>query len=104
MSSITAVQNALTTGSDDRRPNASRIPIGKESTIPPTASMRVTNNPPHKVVGTSGSRLVLLIPGSRTKIMITAATIQAEAKVEKQHTSQEEYPDRQCEIVDLNGD
>src|SRR5512143_1395334 len=65
--SIKKIENILTTGRDERLPNASSTPIGKDSTIPPTESSKVISNPPHAVVGTLGSRLELLNPGKSTK-------------------------------------
>ena len=45
------VQNMLITGSLDLLPSASKIPKGNAIAIPNTPKTRVTNKPPHLLVG-----------------------------------------------------
>ena len=50
--SMKMTQNILTIGISDRLPSASRMPSGKETTMPTIATTRVTSRPPHKGVST----------------------------------------------------
>ena len=47
----------LTAGIAERRPSASRIPSGREVTMPTVATTMVTRSPPHSAVSTVGSHL-----------------------------------------------
>ena len=45
--SINAMDIIRIMGSSERRPSASKMPNGKETTMPVTAITNVTNKPPH---------------------------------------------------------
>ena len=53
--SMKAIENILTTGIFERRPRASRMPIGNDATMPVTATTSVTRRPPHCAVSTGSS-------------------------------------------------
>ena len=52
--SMKITENSRTAGICERRPSASRMPIGSEATIPTAATTMVTSTPPHCVVETRG--------------------------------------------------
>jgi type II secretory pathway component GspD/PulD (secretin) len=71
--SMKIVEKTLTTGSDDRLPNAKANPIGKERIMPPAESIIVTSKPPHNVVATLG--IILLLDNPARRIRETTGTI-----------------------------
>ena len=51
--SMKITEKVLTIGIFDRRPSASRMPSGREATMPVIATTSVTSKPPHCDVSTS---------------------------------------------------
>ena len=51
--SMKTVEASRTVGMSERRPSASRMPIGSEQTMPTEATTMVTSTPPHSTVSTS---------------------------------------------------
>ena len=52
--SMKNTENSLTVGIFERRPSASRMPIGNEQAMPTEATTMVTSTPPHSTVSTTG--------------------------------------------------
>ncbi len=52
--SMKVAENNRTTGSSERRPNASKMPSGNDATMPTVASRIVTRMPPHRSVEMRG--------------------------------------------------
>ena len=52
--SMNATDTSRNTGSRERRPSASTMPIGSEPTMPTVARMIVSINPPHSELSTAG--------------------------------------------------
>ena len=56
INSIKIVEKSLITLKSDCLPSAKTTPIGKETTIPMEAIIRVSSKPPHWCVSTTGNR------------------------------------------------
>ncbi len=52
--SMKPIESQRTIGMFERRPSASRMPIGKAPAMPTLATTSVTSRPPHSSVGTRG--------------------------------------------------
>ena len=59
-----AVEKNFTTGMSERRPSASRMPSGKDTTMPTVATTMVTRMPPHSEDGTLASPIIGMPPSS----------------------------------------
>src|SRR5487761_2016376 len=53
--SMNITENSRTAGMRERRPSASKMPIGSEQTMPTEATTMVTRMPPHSEVSTGGN-------------------------------------------------
>ena len=52
--SMKITENSRTAGMRERRPSASRMPSGSDTTMPTEATTMVTSMPPHSTVSTGG--------------------------------------------------
>src|SRR5947207_9070426 len=73
--SMKTTEHMRTTGILDRRPSASRIPSGRDATMPVTATTSVTSNPPHCWVST-GTKPKSVSTRSSTAMTAEQAPIQ----------------------------
>ena len=71
--SMKITENSFTAGMVERRPSASRMPIGSENTMPTHETTIVTSTPPHSEVSTRRSPIVSM-PLSRTYETIGTTT------------------------------
>ena len=67
------IENNRTAGICDRRPKASTMPSGNDTTMPTQETTMVTRMPPHSTVST-GSRPMARQPVSRMKALIGNTT------------------------------
>ena len=71
--SMNRVENNRTVGISERRPSASRMPSGSDTTMPTEATTMVTSTPPHSTVSTTGKPIASK-PCSRMKDEIGTTT------------------------------